>query len=219
MTVLTSIRKVSAWQPFAFAIIGASLLTITGSGVFATLQATAANVNPAEVNAGTLVVNIADNGAGFSQAVENLVPGDVVNRFATLNNTGTLDAQALTFSAAATGTASLITNGVSPATTKALTVAISSCSVPWDASTGTCGGSSTVLLAPTVLGDVSTVRQIASNPIPTGGKVHLRVAVSLPEQSETTVNGVLPANTVQGGAVNITYSFGVNQRAATVTNS
>jgi hypothetical protein len=43
--------------------------------------------------------------------------------------------------------------------------------------------------------------------------------VELPDQNETTVNGVLPANTVQGGSVNVTYTFDLAQRLATSTNS
>jgi hypothetical protein len=41
----------------------------------------------------------------------------------------------------------------------------------------------------------------------------------LPNQDETTVNGNFPANTVQDGAVNVTYTFDLAQRLATTTNS
>jgi hypothetical protein len=43
--------------------------------------------------------------------------------------------------------------------------------------------------------------------------------IELPDQNETTVNGALPANTVQGGAVDVTYTFDLKQRLATTTNS
>lgn len=41
----------------------------------------------------------------------------------------------------------------------------------------------------------------------------------LPDQNETTVNGTLPANTIQGLSTNLTYTFTETQRAATTTNS
>jgi hypothetical protein len=43
--------------------------------------------------------------------------------------------------------------------------------------------------------------------------------MELPDQNETTINGVYPTNTVQGGSVNITYTFDLAQRVATTTNS
>ena len=43
--------------------------------------------------------------------------------------------------------------------------------------------------------------------------------IELPDQNETTTNGTLPTNTVQGGAVNVTYTFDLAQRTATTTNS
>jgi hypothetical protein len=47
----------------------------------------------------------------------------------------------------------------------------------------------------------------------------LQVRIELPNQNETTVNGNLPANTVQGGSVDITYTFDLAQRVAVTTNS
>ena len=43
--------------------------------------------------------------------------------------------------------------------------------------------------------------------------------ITLPDQNETTVNGAVPSNTVQGGAVAVTYTFDLAQRLATTTNS
>jgi hypothetical protein len=43
--------------------------------------------------------------------------------------------------------------------------------------------------------------------------------IELPNQNETTVNGVFPANTVQNGSVNVTYTFDLAQRATSTTNS
>jgi hypothetical protein len=52
-----------------------------------------------------------------------------------------------------------------------------------------------------------------------GAIKYLQMSISLPDQNETTVNGALPANTVQGGSVNVTYTFDLAQRTATTTNS
>jgi hypothetical protein len=52
-----------------------------------------------------------------------------------------------------------------------------------------------------------------------GAVKYLQMKIELPDQNETTINGALPANTVQGGAVDVTYTFDLKQRLSTVTNS
>jgi hypothetical protein len=52
-----------------------------------------------------------------------------------------------------------------------------------------------------------------------GAFKYLKMSIQLPDQNETTINGVLPANTVQGGGVAITYTFDFAQRLATTINS
>jgi hypothetical protein len=48
---------------------------------------------------------------------------------------------------------------------------------------------------------------------------YLQMQIALPDQDETTVNGARPAFTVQGGSVNVTYTFDLAQRVATTVNS
>lgn len=204
-------RKRAAWQPLALAVIGAALLTITGTGVFATLQASAMNVEPARVDSGVLSLTLADNGAGFSEAITNLAPGDTVNRYVTLDNDGSLDGRALTFAAAATGTASLIADGDA---TRAITIEIASCTVAWDPSDGSCAGSIETLMGARTLADASAPATLVAGDILAGTDRHLRVSLNLPDQDETTINGVLPADTVQGGAVDLTHTFTIAQRDA-----
>jgi hypothetical protein len=48
---------------------------------------------------------------------------------------------------------------------------------------------------------------------------YLQISMQLPDQSETTVNGVPPTPTIQGGAVYITYTFNYAQRIAQTLNS
>ena len=82
-------RRKRAWRPLAAAAAAGSVLVITGFGVWASLNATATGVT--SVNSGTLKLVMADNGVGFTQNLSNMAPGDSVNRFVSLTNTGTPD--------------------------------------------------------------------------------------------------------------------------------
>jgi hypothetical protein len=212
-------RRRAAWRPLAAAVLGGAALLTTGFGVWASLTATAANVAPETVSTGTLKLTLADNGAGFTQAISNVAPGDVVNRYVTLTNGGTLDAQALSVQVAATGSSSLITDGASPATTKALRVTMTACSVAWNPTTGACGGVATQVLAPTALSGLSTPSTLVAGSVSAAAVQNLQVSVQLPDQNETTVNGVLPTSTVQGQSASLTYTFAEAQRTATTTKS
>lgn len=211
-------RRRAAWRPLAAATVGAGILVGTGFGVWATLNATASGTAES-ISSGTLKLTMAANGTGFSSAISNLAPGDVVNRYVDLTNSGTLDAQALTVQVAATGSQALITDGVSPATTKALRVSITSCSVAWAPATGTCSGTTSQVLAATAVSGLSAATSIIPGSIPAGTLAHLQISTQLPDQTETTVNGTVPATTVQGQSATLTYTFGESQRTATTTNS
>lgn len=212
-------RSRSIWKPIALATIGVATLVSSGVGVFATLQAEVSNVTPKAVDSGTLKLSMANNGAGFSQAITNLAPGDIVNRFVTLENSGTLDGQVLTLQTASTGSQNLITDGAAPSTTKALRLGVASCSVAWNPTTGACSGTETELLASTALSVAATTQTLLAGAVNSSDEIYLRIRVALPDQNETTVNGVLPANTVQGENVNLTYTFGIAQRNAQTTNN
>jgi hypothetical protein len=211
-------RRRSVWRPVALAAIGGAVLVAMGAGVWATLTATAANVTPEQVTTGTLKLTMAAQGAGFDQVIANMAPGDTVNRYVDLTNGGTLDAQALTLQVGATGAPALITDGAS---TKALRVSVSTCvGGTWNTATGVCtGGTKTSLLAATPLSGLSSAVTIAPGTFAAGQVQKLQVSVQLPDQNETTVNGVLPTATIQGLTANLTYTFSETQRAATTTNS
>jgi hypothetical protein len=211
-------RRRAAWRPIAAAAAGAAVLVGTGFGVWATLNATASG-SAESVSTGPLKLTMAANGAGFSNAISNLAPGDVVNRYVDLTNNGTLDAQNLTVQVAGTGSAALLTDGASPATTKALRVSITSCTAAWAPTTGTCSGTTSTVLAATQVSGLSTATNIIAGSIPSGTAAHLQISTQLPDQTETTVNGNLPASTIQGLSATLTYTFGEAQRTATTTNS
>jgi hypothetical protein len=213
--------KRPAWRPLAGAVAGGALLVTAGFGVWASLSATAFNTTPESVGSGTLSLTLADNAAGFTSVVSNVAPGDVVNRYVDLTNGGTLDAQGLTVKVAATGSAALITDATTPATTKGLRVSVSSCSTSWTTTTGVCSSAGTVtsLLAATPLSALSAASSLISGALAHGAVTHLQVSMQLPDQVETTVNGAAPTTTIQGQTASLTYTFAEGQRTATTTNS
>ncbi len=199
-------------------VLGGSIL-IFGNGVFAGLNATVSAANTA--SSGTLVLSSSNNGTGFSQSVANLAPGDVVNRYVTLTNGGTLDAQNLGLEVTATGTPALITDGVAPATNKAITLAVFSCSGgTWNTTTGICSGTTNTEVNTTTLSAFASKKTFLVSPnLMANGSTNLQLQLTLPDQNETTVNGVAPSNSVQGGSVSLSYLFSESQRTSTATNS
>ncbi len=198
--------------------IGASLMTVAGVGAFAGLNATASASN--SVDAGTLKLTSTNKGAGFSQAVSNLAPGDTVNRYVTLTNGGTLSAKSFSLRITSTGTATLITNGTAPATNKAITVTVNSCTGTWTAATGVCSGTTNTEIAAAPLSTFGTAQSFANTTtLASLADLPLQIQIKLPDQDETTVDGVVPAVTVQGGSVDLDYLFFEAQRTVATTNS
>jgi hypothetical protein len=205
----------SVWRPAALATIGIAVLVAVGLGVWATLSAIATGTET--VSTGTLSLTMAPNGVGFSQNVTNMAPGDQVNRYVELTNGGTLDARDLTMLVGATGDARLITDN---GTTLALRVTVTGCSGSWAPTTGVCTGTQTVLLAATPLSGLSpTPVSVLAGAIASNVVQHLQVKVTLPDQTEVTVNGTPPAATIQALSATLTYTFGETQRTAATTNS
>lgn len=216
---MIAIRRKRNWRPLAGAVIVISVAAIAGQSVIASLNATAFNTSAQNINAGTLKLDLANSGNGFGTSIANIVPGDVTNRYVTLTNSGSLNGIGLSLKTTTTGDASLITDGVSPSTTKALKLTVTSCSVAWTVATGVCSGTPTVELVSTTLGSLASPVQLSNEFLNSTGVRYLQMKMELPDQNETTVNGVLPTNTVQGKSVDVTYTFDLKQRLATTTNS
>jgi hypothetical protein len=210
-------RERSAWRPLAAAAIGASVLVVAVNGAWAGLVARATNTTPQNVAAGTLHLTMTANGTGFSQSVANLAPGDTVRRYVDVANSGTLAADGLTLGVAATGSSTLLAD--TAAGTKALRLSISTCSGTWTPATGACSGTATQVLAATPLGSFPAPVTLVSGAVAAGQVHRLQVTLLLPDQTETTTNGVAPATTIQGQSVDVTYTFTEAQRAATTTTS
>jgi spore coat-associated protein N len=195
------------------AVVGVGL---TVGGTYAALNATAYNTTATAIGSGTLKLTLADNGAGFTTAITNMAPGDVVNRYVDLSNSGTLDGRALTFTAADAGTTKLSTDA-----TNGLHVTVTQCSgATWTPGTGVCGGSTTALLTNAAVKTINTTpATLVAGAITTGTVLHLQVSIVLPDQTETTTNGTLPGSTIQGLTGALTWSFVESQRTVTTTNS
>jgi hypothetical protein len=195
-------------------LLGGVVGLAVASVVLAGLTATTSNPTPQAVDGGELALTLSDVGDGFSTSVTDMAPGDVVLRHVRLDGTGTLDGIEVALDVAATGDAVLVTD---TATTEALTVGIRGCSVAWDAAAGTCAGTESELLAATKVGSLTTPAVFASS-LPAGGSLHLQIVLTLPDQDETTVDGTPPDPTVQGAAVDLTYTFTMVQRDPVTTS-
>lgn len=201
----------------AFAV-GAAGLAITGGGVYAALNATASNTTAQNASSGILSLTMANNGTGFSQAVSNLAPGDVIHRYVNLQQGADLEGKNLGLTVSDASPTLLTTDG-----TKGLRVTVTQCvGGDWSPTTGTCTG-----LAPTTSALATDVRLSAIGTTPTplassvaaGSTLKLQIALTLPNQDETTVNGVRPAGTIQGLSSALTWTFSETQRAGTTTGS
>ena len=207
--------KKKPWRALAGAAIVLSVAAIAGQSVLSSLNATAFNTSPENVNSGTLSLNLANAGNGFSSSITNMAPNDVVNRYVTLTNNGFLDGIGLTLKTTETGTATLISD---IGTSKALVLTVKSCAVAWNTTTGYCAGPTTEI-AGLPLGSFASAQPFVNSTMASGAVKYLQVSLALPDQSETTTNGVPPTPTIQGGSIWVTYTFDFAQRAGVVTNS
>lgn len=202
----------------AFAV-GAAGLAITGGGVYAALNATASNTTAQGASSGVLSLTMANNGTGFSQGVSNLAPGDVVNRYVTLTQGADLAGKDLTLTVA-DSTPTLLTTDAA----KGLRVTVTQCvGGDWTVTgAGSCtgAGATTSVLATNVpLKTLAATPSALAGSVAAGSTVKLQLALSLPDQTETTVNGTAPAGTIQGLSSALTWTFGETQRTASTTGS
>jgi spore coat-associated protein N len=196
--------------------VAAAGLAITGGGVYAALNATASNTTAQSATSGTLSLTMANNGTGFGQAISNLAPGDVVNRYVNLTQGAILDGKDITL-AVADATPTILTTSA----TKGLHATVTQCSGAWTPGTGagTCSGTTTVLLSSTALSALTGPVAVKTGTNAAGTVLNLQIALTLPDQAETTANGLVPAGTIQGLSSALTWTFGETQRTAATTGS
>ncbi len=221
MTLRSALHKTAASKGLSLAIIGTAAIGgigVASSTVFASLNATAYNTTATAITTDTLKLTLASNGTsgitgGFTTAINSVAPGDVVNRFIELTNTGSMTGTALKLSLADQATTALTTNG-----TAGLQVSVFECASQWS-STGLCNtlpGTVVMVSTPALtLLTVPTSVTVAS--LAPAATTHLRVQISLPAGGETTTNGNLPAGTVQGLTSQLTWTFNEAQRLTTTT--
>ena len=201
---------------FLAAIGGAGLVA---SNVFAALTATATNTSGGSVTTGTLKLVLAPSGVsgitgGFTSPISAMGPGDTVNRYIDLSNTGTLDGASPTLQIFSSDSNTLVN---SPSA--GLQVTISACTVAWS-NTGTCSGTTTSTLATTPVSTLKGAAQTITLPsVLVGGVNYLKVSTALPVGTENVLNGVLPGGTVQGLTASLTWTFVIQERNAVTTNS
>ena len=203
-------------------MIGAAIIgggALVGSGVFASLNATAFNPASQTVTTDTLKLTQASSSVagltgGITTAISNLAPGDVVNRFVDLTNGGTMAGANLKLKLAAATASALTTDG-----TNGLQIAVYECATAWTTVTGLCSGTAgtSVMASTSASSLVSVAKAIAASSLGAGSVSRLRIEITLPAGSETTVNGVLPSGTVQGLTSDLTWTFSEDQRLAKVS--
>ncbi|MGM7777277.1 TasA family protein [Arthrobacter sp. KNU-44] len=157
------------------------------------------------------IVNIALGASGttnrLSVAASGLVPGDTVQRVATLSNaTGNQNLSAITLTTTASPTSLLDTS-----TTMGLQMTVDDCSVAWTeagtapAYTYTCGGTTTSVLASRpVIGANLTLANLTT--VAPGHTDNLRVTLTLPSTAD---------NSLQNQSSTIAFTFTGTQRTAT----
>ncbi|HEX3461414.1 MAG TPA: TasA family protein [Acidimicrobiales bacterium] len=207
------------WTYLIAGVFGVGVLSLTGAGVYAGLTATATGTQT--VTSGTLSLTLSPTSPslGFGQTISNMAPGDQNNTYVKLTNGGTLAATGLTLGVTGTGSTLLTTDAV-----KGLAVAINGCSVAWTVVLGTpgsatCGGTTTPLLASTPVATLTTTPGSLASTMAVSASLFLQVNLTLPNQSENTLNGVAPGSTIQGLSTTLTYSFNEAQRTAQITTS
>jgi hypothetical protein len=209
-------RRLTPARVAIAAVIATIGLLLTAFSVYAGLNAVANNATPQGVTSGTLSLTMSANGAGFTSTVSNVAPGDVVNRYVALTSGGTLAGSGLSLYVTDSTPTKLTTDAVN-----GLQATVKSCSVAWNATAGTCGGTTTTLASAPLasINSLANASSLVSGSIAPGTTYNLQVSLKLPDQNETTTNGTFPANTIQGLSASLTWNFSEAQRTATTTNS
>lgn len=156
-----------------------------------------------EVASGKVVIELGSTGNTLTTAVADLLPGDSVEKFATLTNSGSaLNGVALT---ASTANATVLTTDA----VNGLQVTIESCSTTWtEVSNGpdTCAaGAKSVLATSPVIGANRALSNLAS--VASGSSDILKITTKLPATAD---------NTFQTKSSTISFTFDATQRTATV---
>jgi spore coat-associated protein N len=192
-------------------------LAITSSGVYALLKAQAFNSREVAAVSGTLLLTLTDsaNSKGFSQDLPLVAPGDQYSRYVQVQNAGSLPGTnlVLKLSDSATGSSTLTSDAV-----KGLQVKVDSCPTAWNVTTGACGTTATNVANTSAFAMKNAAVTLSSGAIAPAAVQYYKVTLIVPDVTEVSVNGVLPAGTIQNLTSSLRWTFTMDQRAANVTS-
>ena len=212
----------TAAQLSVVVLAGSVGLSVSASSASSGLDAIANNASATSITTGTLSLTQANGatGTGFTQTLTGLVPGDTRNFFVTLTN-GSLLAQDITLGVADSASNTLSRNATP---SKGLQITVSRCTVTWTA--GACSGTTSVVLATQAITVINTagtgsVATLIAGAIAAADVFYLKFTLLLPDQTETTTNGVIasPSTSIQNATAALTWTFREVQRTATNTDS
>ena len=158
------------------------------------------------VASGNVTIALADAGATntLNVPVTDLLPGDKVERLATLANTATSDLNNVTLNTPATVPSALTTDA-----TDGLQLTIENCTSPWAGTAGayTCAGTRTTVLGsgPVITGTAKTLTMPTA--LTAGATDNLKIITTLPA---TAGNAFQKLNST------VAFAFTATQRTATV---
>ena len=212
----------TAAQLSVVVLAGSVGLSVSASSASSGLDAIANNASATSITTGTLSLTQlpGPSGTGFTQTLTGLVPGDTRNFYVDVTN-GSLLAQTLTLGVADSAANNLGRNAT-PA--NGLQITVSQCSVAW--SSGACSGDTTVVLTTRAITTINTanggsVATLIAGAIGVSEVIRLKFVLNLPNQTETTTNGVIasPSTSIQNATAALTWTFREVQRTATNTDS
>jgi spore coat-associated protein N len=206
-------------------LAGSVGLSVAASSASAGLDAIAYNTTGQSITTRTVsLVQSAGSlnsvlSGGFGTAIGSMVPKDTRTFYVNLL-TGTETTTALTLTTSDSATSSVLTRD----DTRGLFVTIQSCSIAWADAVCT-GGETSTVMSNVALATFNTDKQaVPSPPVLIAGDIapvktlYLRVKLALPDQNETTINGVAPTvvgGSIQNNTASIRWTFRVLQRAET----
>lgn len=206
-----SIKSTSGKVLASVALLGVAA-SVAGLGTYGSFTSTTSASET--VTAGSVDVQLGTAGTAANRlnvAASGVVPGDSIQRVATLTNAGNQNFGGVTLSTTATTTATAPATKLTTDAVNGLQVTVDACSVPWTeagtspALTYTCAGTvSTVLPTRPIIGTDVVLSNLQS--ITTLKTDNLRVTATLPAAAD---------NTFQGLTSTVAFAFTATQRAAT----
>ncbi len=201
-----SLKSTSGKILASVALLGVAA-SVAGLGTYGSF--TSSTSASQAVSAGRVAVQLGTTGTAanrFNVAATALVPGDTLQRVATISNTGNQSFGGVTLTTTAVGTPSKLTTDA----VNGLQLVVDSCSVPWTeagvapAYTYTCAGTVTgVAPKRAIIGANTPLTNLAS--ITPGKTDNLRFTATLPVSAD---------NTFQGLSSTANFTFTATQRTA-----